>query len=177
MSITTRTGDDGETCLYAGKRVSKASERVHALGTLDELNAVLGAALAEKVPKDIGEQLSAIQHLLFVVGADIATPFTSDVDVHRVDVEDIHRLDELIDELEGTLSPLTNFILPGGTRAGAFLHQARTACRRAERHVVGLNEREEINDCVQMYLNRLSDYLFLAARAVNKDMGIEEEEI
>jgi cob(I)alamin adenosyltransferase len=176
-SISTRTGDSGKTGLFGGQRVSKHSTRLHTYGTVDELNSVLGIVLAEPgVPQDIVDDLETIQRVLFSVGADLATPSDSAAKVDRVSVEIVTTLEKRALEIENRLEQLTHFILPGGSRVGALLHQARTVCRRAERWVVALQEKEEVNEYVCVYLNRLSDYFFLAARLVNKKMGVVEGE-
>ncbi len=175
MSIVTRTGDKGDTGLFGAERTSKASSRLHAYGTVDELNAVLGVLLAEHpLPEPLNSQVSRIQHLLFVVGADLATPMSGPTNTKRVLENHVGTLERWIDELEEQLPPLQSFILPDGSAAGATLHLARTVCRRAERWVVALKETEAINPQVLIFLNRLSDYLFLAARGANRAGGIQE---
>lgn len=178
MSVVTRTGDGGSTALFGGRRISKSSPRLHAYGTVDELNAVLGVILAEKgLPEHIKEHLFATQSLLFRVGTDLATPLSGNVEVVRIAKGETVQVEEWIEELEQALPTLKRFILPSGSKLGALLHQARTVCRRAERYVVEMMEKEEGNEHVQIYLNRLSDYLFLAARAVNRAAGAEEQEV
>ncbi|PIR53612.1 ATP:cob(I)alamin adenosyltransferase [Candidatus Peregrinibacteria bacterium CG10_big_fil_rev_8_21_14_0_10_49_10] len=176
-SLSTKTGDKGTTGLFGGKRVSKESDRIHAVGTVDELNAVLGVVLANHtLPEAVASILSSIQNTLFCIGSDLATPPESAAQIDRLEPSVIQQLEKQGVALEEQLSSLTVFILPGGSSAGALLHQARTVCRRAERCVVALAEFEEVNESVRVYLNRLSDYLFLAARFVNKHVGIEEVE-
>lgn len=178
MSIVTKTGDKGQTGLFGGKRVSKTNPRIHAYGTVDELNACLGVVLAEEdLPVKLHHQLLSTQRLLFVVGADLATPLESKAKIQRVLPAHTADLEEWIMALESSLPTLTRFILPSGSRIGALLHQARTVCRRAERWVVGLAESETINVQVQVYLNRLGDYLFLAAREANRHAGAQELEV
>jgi len=178
MSITTKAGDGGKSGLLSGERVSKGSYRLEAFGTVDEFNAVLGVVLAEVgIPVEIKKHLVQVQRLLFRVGTDLATPLRGTGSAMRLSREDVYQLESWIDELEQTLPQLKHFILPSGSRLGALLHQARTVCRRAERCTVRLAEKEEINDRVQVYLNRLSDYLFLAAREANRKEGIKESEI
>lgn len=170
MSIVTKTGDNGTTGLLGGSRVSKDSPRLHAYGTVDELNTVLGLVIAEeKMPEDVRIQVGSLQHILFRLGADLSAP--AHLSIERMTKEDVTSLEEWIALLERDLPPLQNFVVPGGSRAAALLHQARTVCRRAERWVVGLTEEEKVNPHAQVYLNRLSDYLFLAARAVNMHEG------
>lgn len=178
FSIVTKSGDKGKTGLFGGQRVSKASERLHAYGTVDELNALLGRVIAEEaVPEELKEQLIDVQRLLFRIGADLATPVESSAKIERVVEIDVQIVEEWIGDLEPTLPQLTKFILPSGSKSGSLLHHARTVCRRAERWVVELNEKEDTNPHVQIYLNRLSDYLFVAARKVNNDLGAAEEEV
>lgn len=176
MPITTKAGDGGKTGLLKGQRISKGSHRIEAFGTVDELNACLGVVLAEDLPHNIKKHLTETQRLLFRMGTDLAVP-DDNANIKRIRKEDVDMVESWISELEGALSRLKHFILPSGSRLGALLHQARTVCRRAERCVVRLSEKEEINDQVQIYLNRLSDYLFLAAREVNRKQGVGEVEV
>lgn len=162
--------------LFGGDRVSKDDVRLHAYGTLDELNAMLGSVLAMKeVTEIIKEQLQRIQHLLFEMGADLATPLTKKGNIKRLDTEMAHTMEGWIDQLEQDLPPLQNFIQPGGSLSGAKLHEARTVCRRAERWMVTLMKTEPINKNLITVINRLSDYLFVAARSVNHTLGIPED--
>lgn len=177
MSIVTKTGDSGETGLVGNRRVSKADTRMHAIGTVDELNALLGVVLAERTLSDTMKSgLTRIQNKLFTLGADLATP-DAVMKVPRITPEHVRELEEWITALESTLPPLSAFILPGGSRAGSLLHHARTVCRRAERHVVALAKEELTNVHAQIYLNRLSDLLFLLARTVNRENGVGEVEV
>ncbi|MFQ3591830.1 MAG: cob(I)yrinic acid a,c-diamide adenosyltransferase [Gemmataceae bacterium] len=171
--IYTKSGDDGTTGLGDGTRVSKASPRVAAYGTVDEANSLIGL-LATIAPCE-NELLTIIQNDLFDVGADLCVPPVP-VEVPgtrlRVKPSQTHRLEAAIDRLNADLEPLNSFVLPGGTPAAAWAHLARTVCRRAEREVVGLMQGEEmINPEVLMYLNRLSDLLFVLARVYNKERG------
>jgi cob(I)alamin adenosyltransferase len=178
VKIYTRTGDHGETSLFDNTRVSKADARVDAYGEVDELNACLGAARAAGVDADIGGLLDSIQQELFAVGARLADPsarIAGRVAKAAVTAADVERLEQAIDRLETGLTPLRRFILPGGSLAGALLHMARTVCRRAERRVVGLGPGSVEPELV-IYLNRLSDLLFVAARAVNHRAGLPETE-
>ena len=178
MKIYTKTGDSGETSLFDNSRVSKADVRVDAYGEVDELNACLGAVRAAGVDRDVDEALVTIQKELFAVGARLADPASRIADrVTKAAVTegDIRRLEETIDRLESELPPLRRFILPGGSSAGSLLHLARTVCRRAERRVVGLGP-GSAEPIVVIYLNRLSDLLFVMARAVNHRTGIAEIE-
>ena len=176
--IYTKTGDTGETSLFDNSRVSKADPRVDAYGEVDEVNACLGAALAAGVDPDVAAVLIAIQRDLFAVGARLADPssrIAARVTKAAVAAEQIEELERTIDRLESELPPLRRFILPGGSPAGALLHLARTVCRRAERRVVGLGA-DAVEPDVVIYLNRLSDLLFVMARAVNRRAGIAETE-
>ena len=178
MKIYTKTGDSGETSLFDNSRVSKADPRVDAYGEVDEVNACLGAALAMGVSADIAAVLAAIQKDLFAVGARLADPSSRIADrVTKAAVTDhqIEMLEATIDLLESELPPLRRFILPGGSQAGSLLHLARTVCRRAERRVVGLGP-DAVDQGVVIYLNRLSDLLFVMARAVNHRAGVPEIE-
>jgi cob(I)alamin adenosyltransferase len=171
--IYTKTGDDGTTGLGDGSRVPKTDLRVVAYGTVDELNSVLGLLLTLNPPE--AELLTLIQNDLFDVGADLCVPPAADEKPGqrlRVKPEQSKRLEEAIDRLNEPLSPLKSFVLPGGTAAAAWCHLARTVCRRAERDVVALRQTgAAVNAEVVIYLNRLSDLLFVLARSYNKDRG------
>lgn len=178
MKIYTKTGDEGRTSLFDNTRVSKADDRVDAYGEVDELNACLGSARAAIGPGDLAEAIAEIQKELFAVGTRLADPSSRVADrVSKAVVtpEAIARLEATIDRLESELPPLRRFILPGGSAAGAQLHVARTVCRRAERRVVALGP-EAVEPAVVVYLNRLSDLLFVAARVANHRAGIPEVE-
>lgn len=170
--VYTRAGDGGQTYLVGGGKVSKASLRVQAYGEVDELNAALGLARAFSPPKELEGLLAQIQNELFLVGADLAAPL--EVRVPRVTPAHIQALETEIDRIQAHLPPLEEFILPSGGPVGAFLHLARTICRRAERTVVALMETEAVNPQVQVYLNRLSDLLFVLARWANALQGVPE---
>ena len=178
--IYTRTGDEGETGLFGGGRVPKSDPRVAAYGTVDELNAVLGwVATRMKAGGDAGElgpRLKAIQGDLFALGAHLATPPGARSRDHLPPLPEDRpgELESWIDEGDQELEPLQSFILPGGSEAGAVLHLARTVCRRAERAVVALAGEEEVESGVLVYLNRLSDLLFVWARLVNHRAGAQE---
>ncbi len=175
MKIYTKTGDNGETSLYGGARVRKDALRIEAYGTVDELNAQLGIVRALAVPAPLDEELGRIQEDLFTLGADLATP--GDVStgaIRRITLADSERLERLIDRLEQSLEPLRHFILPAGTPVAAHLHGARTVCRRAERRVVELSSREPVNHDALVYLNRLSDLLFVMARFANHSAGVAD---
>jgi cob(I)alamin adenosyltransferase len=172
--IYTRAGDAGETSLGDGSRVPKLDCRIGAFGTVDELNAALGVVLAEPaLPELLREPLTGIQNDLFDVGADLCVPFGV-TDRLRVTQGQIDRLERLCDELNAELPPLKSFVLPGGTEAAARLHVARTTCRRAEREALAADEEHGINPLVLAYLNRLSDFLFIAARSANAQTGRDE---
>jgi cob(I)alamin adenosyltransferase len=177
VKIYTKTGDKGETGLFDGTRVPKDATRVDAYGAVDELNAVLGAALAFLGDAEIAEILRDVQRDLFAVGARLADPRLGREGKSgrdRLEPDRVARLEQIIDRFEAELPPLRRFILPGGSPAGAFLHLARTVCRRAERRIVTLAREVEISPVVVMYVNRLSDFLFVLARAANHRGGAEE---
>jgi cob(I)alamin adenosyltransferase len=172
--IYTKTGDGGETGLFGGGRVPKDDLRVRAYGTIDELNAVLGVARAAGPPQEIEGVLERLQHQLFDLGAELATPdLASPAAAHvaRVTPERVAALEQDIDRFEARLPPLRQFVLPGGTPVAAALHHARTVARRAEREIVRLAGREPINPELLKYANRLSDLLFVLARAANHAAG------
>jgi cob(I)alamin adenosyltransferase len=172
--IYTRGGDTGETSLGDGSRVPKLDCRIGAFGTVDELNAALGVALAETgLPERLRGPLERIQNDLFDVGADLSVPFGL-TDRLRVEQAAVDRLEGLCDELNANLPMLKSFVLPGGTEGAARLHVARTTCRRAEREALAANEEHGINPMVLVYLNRLSDFLFIAARTANAEADREE---
>lgn len=178
MKIYTRTGDAGTTSLFGGNRVSKTHSRIDAYGTVDELNSYLGLvrALLSDVSKTgaFDTLLKRIQGELLIVGADLATPLTHQTSAPRIEASFILRLEQDIDIFDRDLQPLRNFILPGGSATGATLHVARTVCRRAERLTVKAGKDDAINDCVIVYLNRLSDLLFVLARWINAQTGQKE---
>ncbi len=170
--IYTRTGDQGTTALAAGGRRPKHDLRIEAFGTVDETNACLGLVRVHTAGHEIDPMLGRIQNDLFDLGADLATVETDKplpYEPLRITQEQVDRLEREIDQLNGELSVLRSFVLPGGTPAAAALHLARTVCRRAERHVVELTERpgEKVSPEAVKYLNRLSDFLFVASRYVN----------
>ncbi|MGE3726227.1 MAG: cob(I)yrinic acid a,c-diamide adenosyltransferase [Candidatus Sericytochromatia bacterium] len=165
MKIYTRTGDQGQTGLWGGKRVSKHDLRIQAYGTVDECNSLLG--LAQTVcPDELKAPLTSLQNTLFVLGADLASPEDSAA-VPRIQASDVTQLENWIDEWETHLPPLTAFILPGGSPTAAWLHLTRTVSRRAERMTVALSEAQPINPQAIIWLNRLSDLLFVMARYAN----------
>ena len=175
MKIYTKTGDGGDTSLFGGQRVPKDALRIEAYGTVDELNSVIGLALADGPDENIRPVLLQIQHRLFGLGADLATPrSTTRKNVRRIEPRDSLPLEREIDRLDALLKPLHSFILPGGSPLAARLHFARTVCRRAERVVVRLSRNEDIGEGMTMYLNRLSDLLFVLARYANRSAEIPE---
>jgi cob(I)alamin adenosyltransferase len=164
--IATRTGDAGETGLGDGTRTPKDSPRVQALGDIDELNSALGLLLAEEVPDAMRAALEQVQQDLLDLGGEASIPG------HRILGEaQVARLDTLLEDWNRDLPPLKEFVLPGGSRAAAAAHQARTICRRAERSLVALGRREAVGEHARQYLNRLSDLLFVAARLLNRYAG------
>ena len=154
--------------------MSKDDPRIEAYGTIDELNAILGVARAEKPRADIDEVLLRVQNHLFALGAELATPNPEAKGTAAVTAEHVAWQEEAIDRFEEQLEPLAEFILPGGTRTAALLHAARCVCRRAERHIVSLGRRASINPQLIAYVNRLSDLLFVLARAANRSAGTPE---
>jgi cob(I)alamin adenosyltransferase len=179
VKIYTKTGDRGETGLFDGSRASKASPRVEAYGDVDELNAMLGVALAFiREDQELRSCLLDIQRDLFVVGAHLADP-KARVEAKRgakasLTEDKVTQLERWIDHFEEQLPPLRQFILPGGSKGGATLHHARTVCRRAERQVVALSQQVDISPLLIIYLNRLSDFLFVAARLENQRRNYAE---
>jgi cob(I)alamin adenosyltransferase len=178
VKIYTKTGDAGETSLFDNTRVSKADPRVDAYGEVDELNACLGAAIAAGVGSDVAAALESIQKDLFALGARLADPssrIAGRVTKAAVTSADVERLEQTIDLLEAEVPLLRHFILPGGSTGGALLHLARTVCRRAERRVIALGA-DAVEPVLIVYLNRLSDLLFVMARTVNHRAGQPEVE-
>ncbi|GIW42203.1 MAG: ATP--cob(I)alamin adenosyltransferase [Candidatus Binatia bacterium] len=181
--VYTRTGDRGETALVGGRKVPKDSTRIAAYGTVDELNAILGLARAFNADTEppalrhrIDELLRRLQNELFDLGAELATPKDAEYEgMHRVGEAEVRFFEESIDAMQKELGPLDSFVLPGGGKLGAFLHQARTVCRRAEREIVRLAREEEgLDDRLLRYVNRLGDFLFVLSRWVSKQQGEPE---
>lgn len=164
--ITTRTGDAGETGLGDGARVPKDSARIHALGDVDELNSALGLVLAEALPEAVARALLEAQHDLFDLGGELSIPGHA-----MLREEQVRRLEQALEAWNADLPALKEFILPGGSRAAAMAHLARTICRRAERRVVALGRAEAVSEHARRYLNRLSDLLFVAGRVLNRHAG------
>ncbi|MFW9968305.1 MAG: cob(I)yrinic acid a,c-diamide adenosyltransferase [Candidatus Thorarchaeota archaeon] len=177
--IYTRKGDKGETGLLSGERVGKDSPRVEAYGTVDELITSLGVAKShlDMTEYPAAKYIHHIQQILFYVAAELATniesvdPNDSIMSLRRVSADDVAQLEDIADEITEKLPPLTNFVIPGGIPAAAFMHVARTVCRRAERRVISFSKTQEVNPELIHYLNRLSDLLFVMARYVNQEMG------
>lgn len=167
--IYTRTGDKGETGLGDGSRVAKDSLRVEAYGTTDELNSTIGLMITEVSDGPIREALLTIQHDLFDLGGELCIPGRESIQQSQIDA-----LEGLLDQLNEGLEPLKEFILPGGSRAAAYAHLARTICRRSERRVISLAREEAVSSAAIKYLNRLSDLLFVLARVVNRGEGVAD---
>lgn len=178
MKIYTRTGDTGSTALFGGDRVDKYHPRIDAYGTVDETNAYLGLVRSLLKGQPGAERLTVLlarlQEDLFVLGADLATPMETRAVVPRIDAAQVTQLEQDIDAFEEGVPPLKHFILPGGTSAAGMLHVARTVCRRAERLTVAAADQEMLNTHAAVYLNRLSDLLFVLARWTNQQAGIDE---
>ena len=173
MKIYTKTGDEGMTGLFAGPRVLKDDVRIEAYGTVDELNATIGLVRAESLTDDIDQLLAMIQNALFAVGAELATPEPEQHGTHMIEQSQIEVLENAIDKYDSELPPLTNFILPAGSRATASMHLARGVCRRAERRVVTLGSQPDqtISSDLVVYLNRLGDLLFVLCRVITAKEG------
>jgi len=176
MKIYTKTGDQGTTSLFGGKRVSKSNLRIDAYGTVDELNSFVGLVRDQAVNTKRKEELTRIQNTLFIIGSILATePGNEKVKIPSLREDDITFLETEIDAMEAELDPLRFFILPGGHPSVSFCHVARTVCRRTERLAIALYEQEPGGDMVVIkYLNRLSDYLFVLSRKMAKELGVEE---
>ena len=173
LKIYTKTGDDGTTGLQGDIRISKNHPRIIAYGTIDEANASLGIVLSNDLDSDIVDFLNKIQNELFVAGADLSNP-NLDQTENRITQTMITEIEERIDQFEKELSPLTNFILPGGEIAASQIHYTRTIVRRAEIHMISLKEHEGINENCIKYMNRLSDLLFVLGRVINKRKGKQD---
>jgi len=173
MKIYTKTGDDGKTSLFDNSRVWKSHERIVSYGAIDELNSAVGIAISMDLDHQLKEILVRIQNELFIVGSDLANPNMLDTKIRTTENMTLS-LENDIDTFESELSELTNFILPGGTLMSSILHLSRTIARRAETHVIALSQKEEINKIAIVYLNRLSDLLFVLARVLNKRKNIDD---
>ena len=179
MKIYTKSGDEGQTSLFGGLRVSKDDLRVQAYGELDELNSFISIALHYIKIEQIKIILAHIQHLLFSIGSDLATPISEKKlreSIHFDCGEQTKKLESEIDYWQTQLSPLKSFIIPGGSMGASFLHLSRTICRRAERAIVQLSKNEEINNSIIPFINRLSDLFFVLARAENHSLNIKDIE-
>jgi cob(I)alamin adenosyltransferase len=177
MKIYTKTGDNGETGLFGGERVSKDHIRINAYGTVDELNSFIGLAITEVKSQEIKDILIDIQNKLFVVGSDLATPENEKnkkLNIQRTSEDFITKAENDIDIITDKLEPLRNFILPGGSKGAALLHICRTVTRRAEREVVQLKKMDYISDNILIFLNRLSDLFFVLSRFENQVSGIPD---
>lgn len=175
MKIYTKTGDKGKTSLFGGTRVLKDTLRIEAYGSVDELNSHIGVVRALNPEPAVDRILERVQQQLFILGADLATPRTrKEGKIDRIQTRHVEYLEQSIDQLESKLPPLSQFILPAGSRTAAELHVARTVCRRAERRIVQLAQKSDIGTTPIVYINRLSDFLFVAARSANKIEGEEE---
>lgn len=175
MKIYTKTGDDGTTSLFGGKRVSKADLRIDTYGTVDELNSWIGVLRDQSVNQPRKEILIEIQDRLFTIGSTLATePGNTKVKIPLLTEGDIEFLEKQMDRMELALAPMRFFVLPGGNEAISFGHVARTVCRRAERLTIALNQSEPVNELVIKYLNRLSDYLFVLCRTMTHELKAEE---
>lgn len=168
--IYTRTGDDGTTGLGDGARTRKDSPRVECMGAVDELNSLIGVMLLQPMPADLKEIFARIQHRLFDLGGELAMPGYT-----FIDETDVAWLETVLDRYNEHLPPLKNFILPGGTPAGAYCHLARSVCRRAERWLVHMHQTDPVNAAARQYINRLSDWLFVCARVLNRLGGQDAE--
>ena len=174
MKIYTKKGDDGSTSLFGGQKVSKSASRIESYGTVDELNSLLGVVRSYEISPLVDEWLNTVQHQLFILGADLATPQNNSTRINRISQEEIDFLENRIDNMDEELPPLKNFILPGGTPAAASIHHARTVCRRAERLTVACAKEVELSELTVKYLNRLSDFLFMLGRYENFKSGKED---
>ncbi len=174
MKIYTKTGDHGDTSLFGGQRVSKNHSRITAYGTVDELNSIIGIVRSADPDPLLEELMERIQNELFVLGADLATPPEKNTRIDRIGPDHVHRIEQDIDRLENELKPLKSFILPGGSPGAAYLHLARTVCRRAERSCFSCRQSEIVSDEALIFLNRLSDLLFVMARYQNKSKNVRD---
>ena len=176
MKIYTGFGDKGKTRLYGGEVVNKNHPRVEIYGTLDELNSWLGLLVASESEQDVNEVLVKIQNNIFNISSIIATPDSKARDKlkNKLDKIDFHFIEDFIDKINEKLSPLQNFILPGGSTLSSYFHISRTICRRAERQLIKLFESNEIENEILIYLNRLSDLLFVLARNANKTKNVDD---
>jgi cob(I)alamin adenosyltransferase len=175
MKIYTRTGDEGQTSLFGGKRVSKADLRIDTYGTIDELNSWIGLLRDLPVNQKRKDILVTVQDRLFTIGSRLAVePGNTKVKVPQLNEADVTLLEKSIDQMELSLEPMKSFVLPGGHQSVSYGHVARTVCRRAERLTIALGNTEGVEPGIIKYLNRLSDYLFVLCRVMTKELGVEE---
>ena len=175
MKIYTKTGDQGTTALFGGKRVSKADLRIETYGTVDELNSWIGLLRDQDVNVRRKDFLINIQDRLFTIGSILATePGNTKVKIPSLSIEDVQELEKSIDEMDVELPPMKSFILPGGHQSVSFCHITRTVCRRSERLVITLNNQETVEPLVIHYMNRLSDYLFVLSRKISQELNLED---
>jgi cob(I)alamin adenosyltransferase len=176
MKIYTKTGDQGETSLFGGKRVKKYDLRINAYGTSDELNSWIGVLRDQTIADNYKAQLIEIQDRIFTLGAQLAAdPDKPKLKMPHIELNDIQAVEQWIDEIDAVLPPMTNFVLPGGHTAVSFSHVARCVCRRCERLVIELNNEAPIDELIIQYLNRLSDYLFVLGRKIAIDLDAPEQ--
>lgn len=176
FKIYTKTGDKGETSLFGGARLPKSHLRIESYGTVDELNSYIGLLRDSLENEELRNILKDTQDRLFDLGSNLALDPSKKLVVPTIDESDIEILEQKMDEMDETLNPLKNFILPGGHVIVSYCHLARTVCRRAERNVVALSLSDEVDEILIRYLNRLSDYLFILARKIAADLGVKEIE-
>ena len=174
MKIYTRTGDDGSTSLFGGKRLPKYALRIESYGTVDELNASIGLLMTAVAHSEVSGFLQTIQSRLFDIGSHLAAEPGKNFNLPQVDEARVDELEHEMDKFNAELPELRHFVLPGGSTANAYAHQCRTICRRAERRVVALAEEEEVSAVIIKYLNRLSDYFFVLSRWLSVQAGAEE---
>ena len=176
MKIYTGFGDEGKTRLYGGQIVDKDNLRVEAYGSIDELNSVIGVVVTHLENRGLIEDLQNIQNNLFELSAELATPAAGNLKTEdpAINNQHIKEIENKIDKLDNQLDPLKNFILPGGSQGASFCHLARTTCRKAERALISLNKVELINPQIIVFVNRLSDFLFVLARFINKKQNIDD---
>lgn len=174
LKIYTKQGDKGETTIIGGRKVAKDDARIEAAGQVDELSSVIGIVIAFSDDEELKETLAKIQRTLFVVGADLATPAGEKIAIPRLSPSKVGELEALIDRTDQELPKIESFVLPGGSRTASLMHLARTICRNAERAVIALDRHEKVNEAIPLYLNRLSDLLFVLARSINYRKKVPE---
>lgn len=176
MKVYTKTGDEGKTGLIGGTRVLKSSLRIESYGTVDELNSYIGLIRDQKISEEQIRQLIEVQDRLFTIGSSLAAdPEKSKMKIPDLLETDVEALEKWIDEMDATLEPMTSFVLPGGHTTISFCHIARCVCRRAERVVIDLKQSDFVAPLVPIYLNRLSDYLFVLGRKLSSDLNVKEQ--